>query len=600
MSIVDRVKIALKIDRALIFIWQSGPNWMIASLIIKIIQGFLPLILLYLMKLIVDSVTIAASSNNTPDGYNNLLFLIILTGIITLFDRILYSSSRMINEIQSRKTMNYTRSKIHEKSLELDLSFFEDSNYFDTLHRAQQEGEHRLIDIINGLTSFFQHIVGLFAIACLLISFNVWLSLLIFISLIPGFYTKLKNIERRYYWINKGTMRERKANFYDRMITEVEYAKEIRIFSLGYLFKKRFFDLKNNITKELIKLFIKGEKDDFIGYTGGIIIVFTALSYIARQAYLGHITLGDMIMYFQAFQRGLSQLQQILNDISKFYSDNLYLSYLYDFFKQKSKIKLPEKPIPFPAAIKSGIIIDNLTFKYPGKKHASLSNICMKINPGQFAALVGENGSGKSTLVKLLCRLYDPTEGCISIDGIDLKNYHIEDLRKAVSVTFQDFANYPFSARENIWLGDIQKADSDTNINHSAFISGAEQIIKTLPNGYDTNLGSYFKGGQELSKGQWQKIAISRMFFSNAPILILDEPTSAIDSLSEANFFNHFNKHIGNKIVLLISHRFSTIQYAEKIYVLKNGSIVESGSHNDLIKQHGLYSKMYTAQYDRL
>jgi len=220
----------------------------------------------------------------------------------------------------------------------------------------------------------------------------------------------------------------------------------------------------------------------------------------------------------------------------------------------------------------------------------------MTMKPGQLLAVVGENGSGKSTLVKLLCRLYDPEKGSISIDGIDIRNFQIEDLRKSIGVTFQDFTNYPLSARENIWFGNIQRSDDDPELEEAALLTGASQTIEKLSNQYDSILGSQFKDGHELSRGQWQKIAISRMIFSKAQIFILDEPTSAMDSIAEAKFFKQFKQMIGNKIVFLISHRFSTVSYAHKIYVLKNGSIIEAGSHDDLIKQQNFYYNLYHAK----
>ncbi len=326
------------------------------------------------------------------------------------------------------------------------------------------------------------------------------------------------------------------------------------------------------------------------------ILIFLVYGFIIYQTIQGILRIGDLVLYYQAFQRGQDALKGLLGSISGLYEDNLFLSNLYEFLELKPKIVQPANPQLIPQPMQTGIEFKNVGFQYTTTTRQALKNINLKIKPGEVVALVGENGSGKTTLIKLLCRLYDPTSGSITIDGKDIRSFDIANLRRQISVIFQDYVKYNFTANENIWLGNIELSPTEENITAAARRSGADQVINTLPQGYDTILGKLFEDGEELSIGQWQKVALARAFLRKSQVIVLDEPTSAMDPLAEDEVFQKFRELIKGQAAILISHRLSTVKMADCIYAIANGSIVESGTHSELIKLGGVYANLFETQ----
>ncbi len=321
-----------------------------------------------------------------------------------------------------------------------------------------------------------------------------------------------------------------------------------------------------------------------------------ALAWLTWRALNGMLSLGDVLVYFLGFQSGLNFLQGLLKALAGLYEDNLFLSNLYRFLDLQPAIQTPPNPLPVPVPLKSGLHFDEVSFSYPGRNHPALQDINIRIAPGEVIALVGENGSGKTTLVKLLCRLYDPTQGAIKADGIDLRRFDPAHWRRQVGITFQDFARYAMSVRENIWLGNPETAPDLEKVARAAERAGADEFIRDLPQGYETMLGHWFFQGQELSGGEWQKIALARNFWREANILVLDEPTSALDAIAEEKLFHAFRSVLAGRTGILISHRFSTVQMADCIYVLDGGKIIENGAHADLLAKNGQYARLYHSQ----
>jgi ATP-binding cassette subfamily B protein len=329
--------------------------------------------------------------------------------------------------------------------------------------------------------------------------------------------------------------------------------------------------------------------------------LFGSFALIAYRTIQGAITAGGLVMYLQAFQRGQDALREVLRGLADLYADNLYLSNLYEFLDLEPKVTEPSRPASIPRPMKTGIVFDHVTFQYPTGSRPVLQDINLTIRPGEHIALVGENGSGKTTLIKLLCRLYDPTEGRITLDGSDLREFATAALRREIGVIFQDYAQYHLTARENIWFGNVDLAPDDPGVADAARYAGADEVIHRLPAGYETILGKWFADGEELSIGEWQKIALARAFFCDAPVLVLDEPTSAMDAKAEYEVFQRFRRLAHGRTAVLISHRFSTVRMADRIYVLNGGEIVEGGTHEELVQLGGTYAHLFEmqAQYYR-
>jgi ATP-binding cassette subfamily B protein len=399
-----------------------------------------------------------------------------------------------------------------------------------------------------------------------------------------------------FQWQSDRSATDRAATYFNWLITSQYYAKEVRLYDLGPLFIKRFRDLRQLLRREKIGIAFRYALTELVAEAFATIAIFGSLAFIAYRTVQGMMTLGDMVMYYQAFQRAQGYLKEMLNGLASLYEDNLFLSNFYDFLDLKPTIIEPAKPEPVPRPMQKGIVFDKISFRYPTGEAMVLKDINISIRPGQVVALVGENGSGKTTLVKLLCRLYDPTAGKITVDGIDLRSFDTTALRREIGIIFQDYVQYQMTVRENIWMGNTRLAPDDEKIVAAAKYSGADDVIAGLPLGYETMLGKWFGNGAELSIGQWQKVALARAFLRDAQIIVLDEPTSSMDAKAEYAVFQNLRELAQGRTVIFISHRFSTIRMADCIYVLKDGGIAEEGTHEELVHLGGIYAHLFEIQ----
>ena len=585
----------LMLGRAVALVWKSSRGLTIANLLLTLIQGLLPLIPLYLMKLLIDSVGEVISGGATS-SFGHIGLLIGIMGAVALLIAIAKTLAGFVEQAQTRVVTDYMQDILHEKSIGVDLAYYEDSRFYDTLHRAQREAPFRPTSIVNGLIRTAQGCVSLLAMVGLLLTFHWYVAVVLIAAALPGVFVKLKFSKITWKWQRKRTETERRAWYKHWLITSVGHAKELRLFGLGEHFRNRYRDLRSILRKEMLGIARRKAAADLGTQAVATVLVYGSFAFIAWQAFSGLITIGGMVMYFQAFQKGLGYLRELLGSLAGLYEGNLFLSNLFDFLDIKSSVVDPPEPKPFPSSVSEGIVFDHLNFGYPSGNRKALDDISLSIKQGEMLALVGENGSGKTTLVKLLCRLYDPDSGTIDIDGTSLKDFRIEELRENISVTFQDYARYHLTAGQNISLGDIQRTPDEKAIREAAIIAGADSLISNLPDGYDTVLGRWFKGGKELSIGEWQKIALARAFIRNTPIVILDEPTSALDARSEKELFKRFRELVTGKTSIIISHRFSTVRTADRIAVLHKGRIIEQGTHQELMEKSGMYREMYTIQ----
>lgn len=592
----EKIKNISRLDRSVLLVWQAGPKLTATIIFLIILQGIIPLAALYLMKLIVDTVSFSITAQDKIQAFQDIAILIGMAVIIAIFQILLQLILNFVKEIQSLMVTDHVSSMIHSKSIEVDLEYYEDPTYYDTLHRAQEEGAFRPTKIVNDLIVFFQSGISFAAMAALLFSFHYIVAMMLFLSVLPGFFVRLRYSDIMYEWMRRRTQTERKSSYYSWLLTRDEHAKEVRLFGFGNYFIKKYNALRKVLRDEEIKISKNQLIGEFFAQTGTTVAIFIAFAMVAYHTVHGNISLGDMVMYFQAFQKGLTYLKDFIGRLTDLYEDNLFVTNFYQFLDFKPKIKSPLVPKTIPRPFKENLEFKNVQFRYPSSGRNVLRDVSFTVKPNEVVALVGENGSGKTTLIKLLCRLYDPDKGDITLDGIHLSEFHPEDLRMEMGVIFQDFARYHMTVKDNIWLGNVHSPPDIEKISNAAHKADMNTFIKNLPEGYDTYLGKWFEKGEELSIGQWQRIALARAFLRDSQFIILDEPTSALDPIAEFKIFTKFSDLCKGKTVFLISHRFSTVKMADRILVLDNGKIIENGSHADLYQLDGKYANMYKKQ----
>jgi ATP-binding cassette subfamily B protein len=579
--------------RALDLVWTTSRPLTITLALLTIVGGILPAVIAYIGQLIVDGVVTATQAAN-PDTRGVLL----LVGLEALVVIAVAATQRGISASQSllRGLLGQrVNVMILEKAMTLELAHFEDSEFYDKLTQARREASSRPLSLVNRTFGLVQNAISLTSYSVLLFAFSPWAVAILIAAGLPSFFAEAKfsgDAFRLFRWRSPDT---RMQMYLETVIAREDGVKEVKLFQLGPRLLQRYRDIFNRLFVEDRKLTIRRDTWGFLLGLVSITALYAAYGWIVVTTIMGTITLGAMTMYLVLFRQGQSAVAAILSSVSGMYEDNLYLSNLYEYLEQPVPTRhgdAVQGPEP-----ERGLEFENVSFTYAGAKENALSNISLQIRPGESLALVGENGSGKTTLIKLLTRLYDPTEGRILLDGRDLQEWDVEALRRRVGVIFQDFGRYQFSVGENIGAGDVRHIDDKDRWQKAATTGLAAPFIEEMPDSYETQLGRWFKGGRELSGGQWQKIALSRAFMrSDADILVLDEPTAAMDASSEAEVFEHFRTASSSKMTILISHRFSTVRAAAQIIVIHQGKILERGTHESLLAKDGQYAHLFNLQ----
>lgn len=591
-----KVRYRLHLFWALRLVWQSSPSWTLVRIVILTVQGVIPLLTLYFTKLVVDTLAANASASDKGVIFYQVAIYLGWAGIVILVEALCNSLAELINTAQSQRITDYIQDILHAKSIEVDLECYENPQYQDIRKRAEQEAPYRPSKMLVRLVNFGKNSISLLAITGLLLSLNWWITGILFLSTIPPLLVRLKFAKVMYHWERQQTKLDRHSWYFSWILTRAGSAQEVRLFDLGTLFSQWFRRLREQMYNERLTIAIQRFVSSLGVQASSEILIFAVYVFIVYQSIQGILSLGDVVLFFQAFQRGKNSFQALMTSLAGLYEDNLFLSHFYEFLELKPKVTEPLNPLSVPFPIQIGIVFNHVSFKYAGTTRQALNDISLTIKPRETIALVGENGSGKTTLIKLLCRLYDPTEGSITIDGVDIRQFKINSLRWTFSIVFQDYGKYQLTAKENIRLGNIHIAPESEKIMAAARLSGADEFIIDLPQAYNTFLGNFFEHGEELSIGQWQRVALARAFVRDAQVIILDEPTSALDAKAEAQVLEKFHQLIQNQSAILISHRLSTVRMADRIYVLEKGRIVESGTHDQLIQLGGKYAHLFETQ----
>lgn len=582
---------------AMRIVWDTSAPLMITMALTTLIVGLLPAAIASVGGLFVDAV--AGALGSTGDAAETakseaLTFVFIEVGLVLLM-----TAAQQANTVCQAVLRVLLGNKINvmilEKALTLELAHFEDAEYYDKLVRARREASSRPLSLVTKTFDLLRNVISLVAIGAFLFQFSPYAVLLLSIAGVPAFIAEAK-FSGEAFRVNKRRSAERRMQIYLEMVlTREDGVKEVKLLQLGKLFLQRYIDIFLAIYKEDRSLVLRR---GVWGYGLGIIAsgaFYFAYGWVGFAAIAGAITIGQMTMYIAQFRLGQGAVTSSLTSVNGMYEDNLYLSNLTEYLDHE----VPEQsgtmfagPMP-----EDGIRFENVSFFYPGSDVPALDNVSLHITPGESLAIVGENGSGKTTLIKLLTRLYTPTQGQILLEGLPLQDWDIDTLRRKIGVIFQDFARYQLIVGENIGIGDADNLDSEDEIEIAAKKGMADEFVRDLPSGYKTQLGTWFKDGKELSGGQWQKVALSRAFMRNkADILILDEPTAAIDAKAEADIFAHFAELTANRISIIISHRFSTVRRADHIIVLQKARIMEQGSHEALLELGGQYATLFRLQ----
>ncbi len=586
----------LHLGRAIAIVWKSGPWWTVARSSITIVKSCIPITRLYIMKLLLDTITMGFDADNPQDAFRRITPLVIAMGLVNLAAAFLSSVGRLVNQYQQQVVSDRLYEIIHDKAIAVDLEHYENPAYYDILERARNQANSVPLQLLNRLEQIGGNLVQLATMGTTLLTFNWLIGGVLVIPVIPRILVRLAFVREIHAWLQRRTATQREASYYNSLLVSEGYAKEIRLFQLGELFSRRFRKLRWRLREERLQIALRRASADFFTTIISVVATWGIYAYIAYQTVQGNITVGDLVLYNQAFRKAYDALWQVLQGAAGLYDDNRYLSYLFEFLNIKPRIVDPESPKPVPRPMRQGIQFKNVYFNYPNSQREAIKNASFHLEPGEVIALVGENGSGKTTLIKLLCRLYDPTEGSVEIDGIDVREMKVRELRQQISVIFQDYAKYHLTARENIWLGNLECPSDDERIIKAAQRPGADEVIQTLPLAYDNLLGKRFETGEELSIGQWQKVSIARAFLRDSQVIVLDEPTSALDPKAEYEVFKKFRELLEGQSAVLITHRLSTVKMADRIYVLDKGCIVESGSHDELIAKQGLYATLFETQ----
>lgn len=613
------------LPRAVALVWRGARLWTIAWLVLLVAQGLLPVATVYLTRAVVDSLVTARDAGADWDAIQPTLIWVALMALVLLINEVLRSVSNWVRIAQGELVSDHVSGLIHAQSVRLDLGFFESPAFYDQLHRARVDAIGRPVALLESMGGLAQNAITLVAMAAVLLTFGPWIPAVLVLSTLPALYVVARYVVRFNRWRVSNTTNERRTQYYDWLITWHESAAEIRLFALGEHYRRAYQTLRAQLRSGRLQLAKEQAYAEIAAGTVALLAMGATMGWMVWQAVRAVITLGDLALFFQAFNQGQRLMRSLLNNAGEVYRNLFFLENLFEFLALRPTVvtdtkhgsmpngpisdgskpngdipegSVPNRSIPdgsMPMVLQGDIRFESVRFNYANSERAALDGLELTIPAGQIAAIVGANGSGKSTLIKLLCRFYDPQSGRIQVGDNDLSAFPLEDLRRQISVLFQQPAHYHETVADNIAHGDHFIEPSLDQIQAAARAAGADATIQRLPHSYQTVLGKWF-GGSELSLGEWQRIALARAFLRQAFLIILDEPTSAMDSWAEADWLSRFRELVSGRTALIVTHRFTTALQADVIHVMDAGRIVESGTHGELMNKGGRYAQSWRQQ----
>jgi ATP-binding cassette subfamily B protein len=590
---------ARNLPRAMRLVWSASRAWTLLWLGLLVAQGLLPAAVVYLTRELVDGLVAAAAAPGDWARASPAVWVAASMGAALLLGELLHSAADWVRNVQAKRVEDHINGLVHLKSTTVDLAFYESPDYHDHLHRARAEASYRPVALLENAGSLIQNTITLVAMGAVLVPYGLWIPLALFVSTLPAFVVVLRFAVRQHRWRLRTTGDERRASYYDWLMTTGDTAPELRAFGLGARFHEAYQALRARLLREELRIAKDQGIADLCASALALLIAAACLAWMALRVMSGAATLGDLALFYQAFSQGQRLMRSLLASVGQVYYNVLFLGNLFAFLDLEARVVDPPRPRKLPQAAENRgmeIRFRQVSFRYPGSDRTALRDLDLAIPAGQVAAIVGSNGAGKSTLVKLLCRFYDPQQGRIEVDGIDVRDLALGDLRGAVTVLFQEPVHYNASVAENIALDPGAAVAKRAAIEAAARAAGAEALIEGLPEGYETLLGKWFAGGVELSTGEWQRLALARAFMRLSRLILLDEPTSAMDSWAEADWIRRFRTLATGRTALVVTHRFTTAMQADVIYVMDEGRVSEHGSHEELLRHGGAYAQSWRAQ----
>ncbi len=562
-----------------------------------VVQGVLPVAMVYLTRTVVDRIAGSGEAGLTPGSLADVIAPVIVLAALYLVSEVLRAATRLVRTAQADLVRDHVSGLIHRQTVRADLAQFESPEFHDRLHRARHDSHGGPTALVQSLGSLVQFTITLGAMAVVLVSFGWWVPLALVASTLPALVVVARYALAHHRWDMRTTPETRRSWYYDWLLSTRETAAEVRLFDLGPRFSTLFQTIRSRLRRERLHL-TRAEALAEVA-AGGFALVVTAslVVWMITRTVGGDVSLGALAMFLQAFAQGQSLLRSLLETVGQIWSNILFLDNLFSFLDVEPKVVDPaqgdRRPVVSPPAIR----FRSITFTYPGAGRPVFRDFDLEIAAGTTAALLGVNGAGKSTLIKLACRFYDPDQGAVEIGGVDIRNLELADLRRLVTALFQEPVHYSETAGDNISIADHSLTANTEGIAGAIRAAGAGPLISKLPQGINTMLGTWFSGGAELSVGEWQRLALARALVRAAPVLLLDEPTATLDSWAEAQWPARLREMAAGRTVVLITHRLTTAMHTDRIHVIEEGRIVESGSHRDLLERDGPYRRAWEGQF---